>query len=358
MTNESAPNLTPDPFKRQLTLATFGLLFVVLIIHLLEKFATILKPLFIAVFIGYVVYPVHRWLVQRGVRPRLAFGMIFVVLLGIFLGVGQAVYDSITSFTPEKVLVYRNRIESFADKTTALVHPSEPTLARERVRRFVESTGLPAQDAIGAVQGIAGSFFGFLTFALVVSVYLVFLMAEKITFPRRLGLAFGEGQASQILDVVGRINEAIVQYVAVKAWISFLTAAMSLVVFLAFGVEFAMVWGILIFLLNFIPYLGSLVALAPPIALAFLQLESPWLGLAVTVLLIGVQLFTGQYLEPRLAGRRLNLSPLLILLALAFWGNLWGLAGMVLAVPLTVVCKIVLDSIRETKPVGALMSNV
>jgi predicted PurR-regulated permease PerM len=81
-------------------------------------------------------------------------------------------------------------------------------------------------------------------------------------------------------------------------------------------------------------------------------------AIVVVALLIGIQVFTGQYLEPKMAGRKLNLSPLLILLALAFWGYLWGIVGMILAVPLTVVCKIVLDNITETKPVGTLMSNV
>src|SRR5262249_54128513 len=146
--------------------------------------------------------------------------------------------------------------------------------------------------------------------------------------------------------------------IAVKAWISFVTAILSFAVLAAFRVEFAVVWGILIFLLNFIPYVGVLVAVAPPVLLAFLQFDEVWRGIAVAGLLIGVQVFTGQYMEPRLAGKRLNLSPLLIILSLAFWGYLWGPVGMILAVPLTVVCKIVLENIPETKAVGTLMSNV
>ncbi len=126
--------------------------------------------------------------------------------------------------------------------------------------------------------------------------------------------------------------------------------------FAFFGIDFAILWAVLVFLLNFIPYLGGLVAMAPPILLAFI--DSPWRGLAVVVLLIAIQLFTGQFLEPKMAGRRLNLSPLLILLALAFWGYLWGPVGMILAVPLTVVCKIILDNIPETRPIGTLMSNL
>jgi AI-2 transport protein TqsA len=187
---------------------------------------------------------------------------------------------------------------------------------------------------------------------------LIFLMAEKLTFDRRMTLAFGDTHAGRIAQLAQSINEAIINYIAVKTWISLVTALMSLGVFLIFGVEFAFFWALLIFLLNFIPYLGGLVAMGPPVALAFLQHDTIWPGVLIIVALTGIQLFTGQVLEPRVAGKRLNLSPLLILLSLAFWGYLWNVPGMLLAVPLTVVIKIVLDHIPETRPIATLMSNL
>jgi predicted PurR-regulated permease PerM len=357
MNYDVAPTPPPDSFRRQLTIATYALLFVVLVIHLLEKFASILQPLLIAVFVLYVLYPIHSWLVRRGVRPMLAHILILAGFIGGFTAVGQAVYQSAMSITPERLDAYRVRFESLINHTAETMgyHGEEP--ATSKLRKALGSQGYSGQDLFGAIRNVAGSFRDTLTFFLIVFVYIVFLMAERVSFAKRLSLAFGDARATHIQMVVGSINEAIAQYIAVKGWISFITGAMSLAVFAAFGIDFAVLWGALIFLLNFIPYIGGLVAMGPPILLAFLQL-SPVEAIVVVALLIGIQVFTGQYLEPKMAGRKLNLSPLLILLALAFWAYLWSIVGMILAVPLTVVCKIVLDNITETKPVGTLMSNV
>lgn len=357
---EPAPvaNPRPDKFLRQLSIATYALIVVVLAIHLLKEFAPILQPLLIAGMVAYAMLPVHRRLVRMGIRPTLAFALMFIVLAGALAFIGKTTYETIDSLTEEKLQSYRNKVEGWIDRGGALVgYTGEETL-HDRVRRSIGANEVSIQDVLRNMRGVAGSFFGTLSFTLVVVIYLIFLMAERFTFPRRLEMAFGEGKAGELALVIQGINEAIINYLAVKTWISFVTGAMSMAVFLAFGIEFAFLWGVLVFLLNFIPYLGGLVALAPPVALGFLQFDSLWQGCVILGLVIGIQLFTGQYLEPKLAGRKLNLSPLLILLSLAFWGYQWGVVGMVLAVPLTVVCKLILDHIPETKPVGTLMSNV
>src|SRR5262249_61202019 len=107
-------------------------------------------------------------------------------------------------------------------------------------------------------------------------------------------------------------------------------------------------WGVLVFLFNFIPYIGSFVAVSLPIILSFLQYaEEPWKPLLITLLLLLIQRVVDNYIEPRLTGRKLGLSPLIILLSLAFWGWLWGVVGMILAVPLTVIGTIILETLRE-----------
>src|SRR5262249_45690810 len=164
--------------------------------------------------------------------------------------------------------------------------------------------------------------------------------------------------AAEIMAVAGSINRAVHDYIALKTFVSLLQGGLSFAVLAAFGVEFAAMWGGLIFLLNFIPYIGSLVAVSLPILLSFLQYgEEPWKRLTITLLLLLIQRVVDNFVEPRLTGRKLGLSPLLVLLSLAFWGWLWGVVGMILAVPLTVIGKIILENIRETRPLATLISN-
>jgi predicted PurR-regulated permease PerM len=128
-------------------------------------------------------------------------------------------------------------------------------------------------------------------------------------------------------------------------------------VLLLFGVDYPIFWGIVAFLLNFIPYLGSWVAVALPVLLSLVQFESPWRAVILLLILLSIQNAIGYAIEPSIAGSRLNLSPLVIILSLAFWGTLWGIVGMILAVPLVVVIKSILENIPETRPLATMLSN-
>jgi predicted PurR-regulated permease PerM len=183
------------------------------------------------------------------------------------------------------------------------------------------------------------------------------MIAEKVSFPNRITLAFGSDQEGRIMGVVDSISQAIGRYIAVKTLVSAMAGVLSYAVLALFGLEFAATWGILIFLFNFIPYLGSLIAVSLPVILSFVQFDEVWKGIVIAIALVGIQQIIGFYIEPRLTGRRLDVSPLLVVLSLVFWGVVWGIVGMILAVPLLVVTKIILDSIKETKPIATLISN-
>ena len=189
-------------------------------------------------------------------------------------------------------------------------------------------------------------------------IYLLFLIAEAESFRRRVNTVFGSERAEAILEVVRDINKAISDYISVKTLVSFLVALSSTIVLGLFQVDFFLLWGILTFLLNFIPYVGSAVALVLPIGLALLQFGFGWQFIAVLLLLSAVQSAIGYVVEPKLTGERLDLSPIMIMLALAFWAWLWGFVGAVLAVPLIVSVKVILDHIEATRPIAGLMSNM
>lgn len=346
-----APSADPNVFVRRLAVATLGLLLLVLVLFILREFKVILQPLFIAVFLGYIILPVHKWLVARGVPGLVAFGLMLGIVLGILFGLGILVYNNLGAVI-EQFPDYQKRVQVITKDALASL-PFELPDPEE----FLQALG--SRERIGsALRTLVGTFVDFFTALAITFVYLLFLVAEKIGFPRRIILAFGEAEGKRVLEVVDTINQAIAEYLAVKTFISFLAGALSFVVLWAFKVDFFIMWSILILVLNYIPYLGSLVAIAFPILLSFLQYDDPGRAVIVAGALIGIQVVLGNFVEPRMAGRRLGVSPLLIVLSLSFWGLVWGIVGMILAVPLLVSIKIVLDNIEATKPLATLMSNI
>ena len=357
---------------------TLGLLLVVLAVFVFQQLADILKPLFIAGFLGYLIMPVHRFLAGFRVPTVVSY----VVLVAVIMMVGF-VFSRITikSFGDlkdnfpkyeAKIDAVRTRVEGALDWIYDRLNPhrAERTTERATEGTAEDTATAPAgsrkepraeimsRDLLGRqLTSILNSFAGFILAMFVVVVYLGFLLAEMEGIQRRVGVVFGKERGQDVLRVFDDINRAISRYISVKVFIAFLVGFLTTVALAVLGVEFFILWGILSFLFNFVPYVGSIVASAPPIAMAFLQFGVGWRVMAVAVLLIVVQNVVGYVVEPRLTGRKLGVSPLLTLLGLAFWYWLWGVVGMILAVPLVVILKIVLEHIDATRPIAALMSG-
>jgi predicted PurR-regulated permease PerM len=159
------------------------------------------------------------------------------------------------------------------------------------------------------------------------------------------------------MEVADSINRAISEYLAVKVKASLLVAVPVGLLCWGFGITGAATWGVVTFFGNFLPYVGPLISVVPPVALAFLEFDALGPPVAFTVLLLAINGVTANVIEPAMTGKALNLSPLIVLIGLAFWSLLWGLVGMVLAVPLTVIFKIILEHTPATRPFALLMSD-
>ncbi|MBW2261617.1 MAG: AI-2E family transporter [Deltaproteobacteria bacterium] len=344
-------------FRHGLEVAALSMLLLVLLTIALKELASILQPLFIGVFLGYLILPAHKWLTRHKIPSALSYLLIALLVVSVMWGVGTMLVNSIAALLV-KLPVYEKKMDALLVTTIHALPLEFPGFEVQRIREIPFLEFLSLENLADTGITTLKKFTGFFTTMLVILVYLIFLIAEGATFRKRVKNSFGEGKASRIMDVVGTINKAIAQYIAVKTLISFIIAAISTAILGGFGVDFFILWGIITFFANFIPYIGSMAAVTPPILLAFLQFDHPWKGIVIAALLIGAQLVTGQIIEPRLAGRKLGVSPLMILLSLAFWGWLWGVIGMILAVPTVVIIKIVLDNIEQTKPVAGLLSDI
>lgn len=354
-----APTLDPispeSVFLRRLAIVTLSLILVLALIWFLREFKTILQPLFIAIFLSYVLLPAHRWLVLKGVPAMAAYIVLLVFLLVCLVGLGTLLFQNVQHLV-DRLPDYEKRLKVLLGDVLATFGAEE-----EERKQLLNDLALfqPAttQDTMAQARAYLGDFLNFFSALAITGIYLVFVVVERGHFVRRVTLALTPDNAQRVLQVTSNINHAVSEYLAVKFSVSLLGGVLTMAVLFAFDVDFYFTWGILAFLLNFIPYLGSLVATVLPVLLSLVSLGL-WQAIVIGLLLIAMQQFIGVVLEPRRAGQRLNVSPLLILLALSFWGVVWGIVGMILAVPLLVSIKIVLDHIEATKPIAALMANV
>lgn len=173
-------------------------------------------------------------------------------------------------------------------------------------------------------------------------------------------LARDKFQLSFIEDTLDSINRNVRRYLAVKSLASSMVAISSYFIMVAIGIDFALFWGVLTFLLNFIPYIGSVIAVAFPITLTLVQpgFEQPVATFLLTLIaLIGAQQTVGTFIEPRIMGRSLNLSPLAILLSLAFWWAVWGVIGMFISIPIMVIFLIIFSQFESTRPLAVILSQ-
>jgi len=206
-------------------------------------------------------------------------------------------------------------------------------------------------------QYILNSSLNFLNAFFVVVFYVIFIFLEEGIFMGKVTKAIKQKEKRQkMYHTFSEINEKVHSYIAVKSLLSLTMAILVWLVLAIVGVDFAIVWALFAFLSNFIPFVGALIATVLPSLLAFVQFDDPTYGVVVLSILVGIQALFGNFIEPRVVGKSVNLSPLVVILSLAFWGAIWGVAGMFLCVPITVTLMIVLYQFESTRPYAILLS--
>lgn len=318
---------------------------------LLKELAPVVRPFLVAVILAYILMPYHSRLRKHVTSPVslvLLAGATAGVLIALALAVQMSIYD-LNKEWPR----LQARLVRIAEEAQDLIRTNAPGLMDQPDSTLNEQlTGLATQAA-GPILNVAATTF---LEACVVGLYLLFLLLEASRLPDRVRNAYSPERTEAILDLAGQVNSAIVSYLKAKVKSSFILALPVGLILWFLGVKFALLWAVLTFLCNFIPYIGSVTAYVLPVGFAFLQLEPGWRPVAVAILLLGCQIGSASLVEPMLLGKAVGLSPLVILASLAFWGLLWSIPGMLIAVPLTVVAVIVMNHFEFTRPVAKLMS--
>lgn len=213
---------------------------------------------------------------------------------------------------------------------------------------------LPLQQVAGTVLGSISAAAGLI---FMVVVYAVFLMGERNGFAHKVAVALPGDSGIRASQIITETNRAISDYLAVKTLVNVILGLLSYAVLWAFSVDFALFWAILIALLNYIPYVGSFLGVIFPVVLSMAQFGSIERTLALAALLTLAQMGVGNVLEPRMVGRKVNMSPFVVLVALALWSSIWGVSGAILAIPLTSIIAIVMGSFASTRPFAILLAE-
>jgi predicted PurR-regulated permease PerM len=316
----------------------------IVVIAGIKAAATLILPFLVAVFFALVSLPVLNWL-QRKIPTPVAVLATIVVALGVLVGFAVLIGGSITNFT-DQVPKYRARLEGLYTPVLELLSQWGLDVSQQTLSDLIDPGA--AMDVVSrTLRGVAAVLSNLLLVLLIV----VFILSEAAGFPTKLQAAFGSRSGSDRFD---KIKLEVQRYLATKTVVSLATGSLVALAMAIIGVDFALLWGTLAFMLNYIPNLGSIIAAVPPLLLAAVQL-GPGHAVAVAVVFLTINVTLGNLVEPYLMGRRLGLSTLVIFLSLVFWGWVWGPVGMLLSVPLTMIAKIMLENTEDLRWVAVLL---
>ncbi len=308
---------------------------------------SIVIPFLVSLFAAVLCGPPVFWLRRKGLPQWLAMMVVVAAIMGIGLGMAAVVGNSINRFTVE-LPAYQDRLQDLTTATISWLEEHGIRLTGQVVRDVADP------GAIMAMLGSLASGIGALvanTFLILLTV--VFMLLEASGFPDKVLTAIGESRSIRLPDF-SRFAGSLQGYLVIKTWMSLATGIGAGLWIAVLGVDFPVLWGLLAFLLNYVPNIGSIIAAVPPVLLAMLQYDAKT-ALLVTIGYVILNVVFGSVLEPRLMGRGVGLSTLVVFLSLVFWGWVLGPVGMLLSIPLTMAVKILLETSDDTRWLAILL---
>jgi AI-2 transport protein TqsA len=343
------------PFTESVVFKTLCIVMLVgFIIFGLIFFKELLKPIAVAILLWYLMKafngliekikirkkPLNHW-----IRRAIALLAIVVLVEGSIKILVANVNQIIVNYPAYQITL------------NSLVDGAGNMMGMENFSQSIESS-IRELDIEGFLKDIVRSTSAVIGNIMLVVVYAIFLVLEENSFVKKLSLVFRtKRQAERISMLLTQVYYSTNKYMTVKAVVSVLTATLSYIILVIAGVDFALLWALLIFGLNFIPYVGSLIATMLPALFSILQFGSVWTGAWIFGSIMAVQLVIGNYVEPRVMGKSLNLSPLVVLITLSFWGSVWGLLGMLLSVPFTSIMLITFAQFPSTRGLAIMLTE-
>ena len=324
-------------------LSQFSIIFLAAVIFfvILYQFQGFLRPFFIALILSFLFVPITRMSKRKKRTIWLITGGVIITLFLVVAAISAIFVEETTEDLPSD-----NNSQTFQEyfESTKFTFMNE----KYKLSNIIDFSRI-TELTRGTIPALVTAVSSFFTEFFLVLIFMFFLIPSHDATVQKIAQDLNPSSKKKFLSALDQIEKSIRSYLSIKTITSLATAILSGIVMYIFGVKFVMLFMILIFLLNFIPSFGSIVAVTLVLITHFLTTDFSSLFFVLAFLLITIQVIIGNIIEPQYAGKGLELSPIIILLSLFFWGTVWGIAGMFFAVPLTSIIKIILQNIDETK---------
>ncbi len=329
------------------------LIIIIAVVFILVSIKEILIPFILALIIWFIIKEVQKLTKQlrigKSSLPTWLAGLMSFLVIFAVLGVVTSLLASNIRGITEVLPTYESNLKEVRVMIDAELGIDIMSKLREVSDDF---------DFAKIVSAILNSLTSLLGNAFLVVIYVAFLMLEQRFFIRKLNaLYIDKDKREKTMEILEQVDASLSRYVNLKTIVSVVTGVLSYVVLSIIGVDFAFFWAFLIFVLNYIPTVGSLIATLFPTIIAAIEFGDLKQGLWVLLSVGAIQVIVGNIIEPRVMGNSLNISSLVVILSLAFWGSIWGVIGMVLSVPITVMMVIAFSQFPATKGISILLSE-
>ena len=310
---------------------------------------TLVVRFLLAIFVSLIFSPIFFGLRRRKVPTIIAIFIVLVIILAFFILIGTLVGTSLASFTNDWPSYQKNLMKLVNDLITWL-NEQGLNIPANTVRDML-NPGI----ILGMIGNIFTSLTGMFSDTLLIMITVVFLLLEASSLPTKIAMIWGQG--SKANEDIEDFNKNMQRYMLLKSLVSLATGIIVTLSLLLIGIDYPLLWGLIAFLFNYVPTIGSILASIPPIILALVQLG--WLHASLTAAIyLAINTVIGNFIDPRLLGKGLGLSPLIVFISVIFWGWVLGPIGFLLSVPLTMFVKLFLESRENTRWIAVLLSNL
>jgi predicted PurR-regulated permease PerM len=336
-----------------------GFIAFVIFVYVLVVLKAILIPVTIAIFMAYLLYPVLEYFNHKLKLPRwLTVSFLLIAMFGLYYLLGLVLISNYEIFA-NKIVSYGDKLIGFLEGILAsfnITLKEMGELLNFRIEKFDAGSIFQGLFKAGIIQGVFTSLTTLVNYLFVSMLFWIFMVLGKSKFEERIKFAFKSKQGV-VGKIISTINTQLQSYLVIKTIISIITATVVTIILWIYGIDFPIGWGVLTFLFDFIPNIGSILISIFPILVALIDFGFGFTSISLAVLLFLNQSIMGNLVEPHYLGRQMGLSTVFVLFSLIFWGWVWGIVGMFLSVPIAAAVKIIFSNIEPLKPFAIIMGN-